>query len=153
MAVVVVAPVSCAEHGCGGVAELERHGDRYALLGTRDWLPHQEFLSTVLREEEGAAMAAVDGLPEQAVRGGDAVAGMKVGMASSCQSWRTPSAVGDGWRLWKLRRNQRWETASVQDLQTRDARRRLAGSSGGMRSRISPTSSSGRAGGGPFFLK
>ena len=71
MAVVVVAPVSCAEHGCGGVAELERHGDRYALLGTRDWLPHQEFLSTGLGEEEGTAMAAVDGTPEQAIWGGE----------------------------------------------------------------------------------
>ena len=90
MAVVVVALVCCAEHGCRGVAELEGQGHSYVVLGTRDWLPNDEFFSTTLGEEEGAAMAAVDGLPEQAVgaarENGDAVAGMKVGMASSCQS-------------------------------------------------------------------
>ena len=71
MAFVVVAPVCCAEHGCRGVAELEGQGHSYAELGTRDWLPNDEFFGTTLGEEEGTAVAAVDGLLEQAVGGGE----------------------------------------------------------------------------------
>uniref|UniRef100_A0A8R7UFC6 Uncharacterized protein n=1 Tax=Triticum urartu TaxID=4572 RepID=A0A8R7UFC6_TRIUA len=74
VAVAVVAAIRCAEHGGGCAATLECCGHRYALLGTCDWLPHEEFLGVRalgVGQEEGAAVAAVDGLPEPAVGNGE----------------------------------------------------------------------------------
>ena len=72
-AVAVVAPVRCAENGsCWGSALEGRRGHRETLLGARDWLPQKQLVGTlVLGEEEGAAVAAVEGLPGCVVRSGE----------------------------------------------------------------------------------
>lgn len=73
VAVAVVAPIRCADHGrVRRVAALVRRGHRYALLGASDWLPQEDFLSILaLGDEEGAAVATVERPPGAAVRGGE----------------------------------------------------------------------------------
>lgn len=75
----MVTPVRCAEDGRGRgqrrlfvpVDDIIRHGHGYALLGTRGWLPQEEFLCITLGQEEGAAVAAVKGPPGAGVRSGE----------------------------------------------------------------------------------
>uniref|UniRef100_A0A8R7PLR8 Uncharacterized protein n=1 Tax=Triticum urartu TaxID=4572 RepID=A0A8R7PLR8_TRIUA len=151
-AVAMVAPIRRAEHGRSRVAALERRRQRYAPLGARDWLPHEEFLGVL--EEEGTAVAAVELPPGAVIRGGErekgeAVVGMKRWLGLP---WRRPSTEGAPWSSWRRRRKPGPETLLPRSLQTREARRRQAGSSGGRRRRISSTSSPGSAGSGAAML-
>jgi hypothetical protein len=54
------------------VAALAQCGHRHKPPTARDWLPHEEFLWILaLGEEEGTAVAGVEGPPGAVVRGGE----------------------------------------------------------------------------------
>lgn len=155
MAVEVVASASgCTEHTRDPGVSAQQLPRNFPLLVCYG-IPDDKLIRPPIRvAEEDTAVAGVENAPAAVVGLGRSEGGGRVGTKRATGSppslrWQTkPSKGGMPWNWRNLRWKPSSETSRHQGLQTRTARTRLAGSSGGNRTRIFSGSAGGRRGGG-----